>query len=208
MRNILFFVLFVLLLSAPALADGPAEAGELVKTKVNSVMEILKDKTLDKAGRDEQIIQIVTPIFDYRAMAKLSLGKKHWPQLSKENQSAFSELFIARLKKSFLEKLNIYTDEQIVYGEPQQKGKKVHVPTILISKDSRIEMLYKLYRKPEGWKVYDVEVGGVSVIQTYRSQFDDALNEGTIEGLLEKLKEDDSFAVSESDKSGARSEQN
>jgi hypothetical protein len=53
-----------------------------------------------------------------------------------------------------------------------------------------------------------VEVGGVSVIQTYRSQFDDALNEGTIESLLEKLKEDDSFAVSESDKSGARSEQN
>ena len=86
MRNILFLVLFVLLLSAPALADGSAEAGELVKTKVNSVMEILKDKTLDKAGRDEQILQIVTPIFDYRAMAKLSLGKKHWPQLSKENQ--------------------------------------------------------------------------------------------------------------------------
>ena len=208
MRHIFFVILCTILFSTPAQANEKDEVREQLKTKIDTVMVVLQDKGLDKTLRHEQIVDIVAPIFDYQTMAKLSLGKKHWPQLSKENQSAFSELFIARLKKSFLEKLNIYSDEQIVYGEPQQKGKKVHVPTTLISKDSRIEMLYKLYRKPEGWKVYDVEIGGVSVIQTYRSQFDDALNEGTIESLLEKLKEDDSFAVSESEKSGARSEQN
>jgi phospholipid transport system substrate-binding protein len=56
-------------------------------------------------------------------------------------------------------------------------------------------MLYKFYRAAQGWKIYDVEIGGVSVIQTYRSQFDGVLSEGTIDDLLGKLKSEGSFAL-------------
>ena len=203
MRHSFFILLCLLLFAMPSLAEGPAEAGELVKTKIDAVMMLLQDESLVKAERDVQIIALVAPIFDYPTMAKLSLGKKHWPQLNPGEKTSFSDLFIDRLQQSFLEKLDIYTDEKVLYGEPLKKGKKVHVPTTLVSRDSRIEMLYKMYRTAEGWKVYDVEISGVSVIQTYRSQFDGVLSEGSIDDLLEKLKIDGAFTIAESDETGS-----
>ena len=92
----------------------------------------------------------------------------------------------------------------IIYNKPLSKGKKVHVSTTLISKDSRVEMVYKFYRTGEGWRIYDVEIAGVSVIQTYRSQFDGLLREGTIDDLIEKLNTDGTFVIPSSGEEGAR----
>jgi len=203
MRYLFSLLLFLLLSATPSLAEGPAEARELIEAKIDAVMLLLQDESLEKTRRDVQILALVAPIFDYPTMAKLSLGKKHWPQLNFGEKATFSDLFIDRLQRSFLEKLDIYTDEKVLYGEPLKKGKKVHVPTTLVSKDSRIEMLYKMYRTAEGWKVYDVEISGVSVIQTYRSQFDGVLSEGSIDDLLEKLKIDGAFTIAESDETGS-----
>ena len=203
MRYLCSLLLCLLLFATPSLAEIPADARELVETKIDAVMMLLQDESLDKAAREVQIIALVAPLFDYPTMAKLSLGKKHWPQLNPGEKASFSALFIDRLQKSFLEKLDIYTDEKILYGEPLKTGKKVHVPTTLVSKDRRIEMLYKMYRTAEGWKVYDMEISGVSVIQTYRSQFDGVLSDGTIDDLLEKLKTDDAFTTTESDETGS-----
>lgn len=195
MRYLFSSILFVLLLVAPLQADETGEVRELLKTKIDAVVVLLQDKATDKTRRNEQIINIVTPLFDYQTMAKLSLGKKYWPTLSQEQRTKFSELFIERLQKSYLDKLDIYSDEEVLYGEPQATGRKVYVPSTLVAKDSRIGMLYKFYHSAEGWKIYDVEIGGVSVIQTYRSQFDGVLSEGTIDDLLEKLKTDGAFVL-------------
>jgi len=203
MRYLFSILLCLLLFATPSLAESPADARELVETKIDAVLMLLQDESLDKAARDVQILALVAPIFDYPTMAKLSLGKKHWPQLNSGEKASFSNLFIDRLQQSFLEKLDIYTDEKILYEEPLKKGKKVHVPMTLISRDSRIEMLYKMYHTAEGWKVYDVEISGVSVIQTYRSQFDGVLSDGSIDDLLEKLKTDDAFTTTESDETGS-----
>lgn len=205
MRNIFFTVLCVLLFAASVQADEADEVQVMLKGKIDAVMVLLQDKTEDKSRRNEQITAILMPLFDYPAMSRLSLGKKHWPTLSKEKQEEFSDLFIKRLQKSYLDKLDIFTDEKILYEEPVVTGKKVHVPTILVSKGSRIEMLYKFYRSRKGWKIYDVEIGGVSVIQTYRSQFDGVLSEGSIDDLLEKLKTDGAFVIPASEVAEARS---
>ncbi len=196
MRNIYLTILCVLLIAAPIQADEEGEVRDLLQGKIDIVLALLQDKGLDKAHRNEQITDVVVPLFDYKAMARLSLGKKHWSTLSQEQQGVFSDLFVKRLQNSYLDKLDLFSDEKILYGEPLAKGKKVHMPTTLISKGSRIEMLYKLYNSRKGWKIYDVEIGGVSVIQTYRSQFDGVLSEGTIDDLLEKLKTDGAFVIS------------
>jgi phospholipid transport system substrate-binding protein len=194
----------MLFFASPGLADSPNEVRELLKVNIEAVVVLLQDESLDKSHRNEQIIEIITPVFDYQAMAKLSLGKKYWPKLSKEKQVAFSDLFIKRLQDSYLEKLDLYSDEEVLYGEPQTKGKQVHQPTTLIYRDSRISMLYKFYRSATGWKVYDVEIGGVSVIQTYRSQFDGVLSEGNIDDLLERLRNGESFTAPEPNEKAAR----
>lgn len=203
MRYFLSTILCVFLFTGVGLCDDAGDVKALLTSNVDAVVELLQDKALDKPKRNEQIIAIITPIFDFNTMAKLSLGKKHWPALNEKQQDQFSDLFIQRLQGSYLDKLDIYTDEKVVYGEPVTNGTKIHMPTTLISNDSQIEMLYKFYRNSEGWKVYDVEIGGVSVIQTYRSQFDGVLQEGSVDDLLEKLKTDGVFVMPAPGEEGA-----
>ena len=204
MRYFFLTILSLFFFTSPSLADSPNDVRELLKINIEAVVVLPQDNSLDKSHRNERIIEIITPVFDYQTMAKVSLGKKYWPKLSQEKQAAFSALFIKRLQDSYLEKLDLYSDEEVLYGEPQTNGKQVHQPTTLIYKDSRISMLYKFYRSASGWKVYDVEIGGVSVIQTYRSQFDGVLREGSIDDLLEKLKTDGAFTIPEPGEDAAR----
>lgn len=205
MRYLLSAIICVFLFTSPALCNEAGEVGALLKSNVDAVVDLLQNTALDKTKRNQQILDIITPIFDFNTMAKLSLGKKYWPTLNDQQQSEFSDLFINRLQKSYLDKLDIYTDEKVVYEEPVRVGTKIHVPTTLLAKDSQIEMLYKFYRTSEGWKIYDVEIGGVSVMQTYRSQFDGVLQEGSIDDLLEKLKTEGVFVIAAPGEAGARS---
>jgi phospholipid transport system substrate-binding protein len=68
-----------------------------------------------------------------------------------------------------------------------QKNNTVYIPTELVSQDQKVDILYKIRRLDNGWKIYDVEIQGVSVLLTYRSQFDDILSRGTVEDLLARL---------------------
>lgn len=204
MRYLLSLIILVHLFAGPALGSEANDVKALLKSNVDAVVELLRNAALDKSVRNEQIINIITPIFDFETMAKLSLGTRYWPTLDETQQSEFSELFIRRLQASYLDKLDVYNDEKVVYGEPLTHGTKIHVPTTLVAKDSTIEMLYKFYRSGDDWNIYDVEIGGVSVIQTYRSQFDGVLRQGSVADLLDKLKEDGAFVLPEAGEEGAR----
>jgi phospholipid transport system substrate-binding protein len=187
MKNFIYAVLFTLIFSYSAVADDVKEAEKILKGKLESVIIVLEKKDLDQQVKKKEIVEIVTPIFDFSLMSKLTLGKKHWPGLSKEQKEKFSELFTKRLKDSYLDKMMLYNDEKIEYKESVQAGKKVQILTILTSKDNKISMQYKLYESKQGWKIYDIEIQGVSLISTYRSQFDEILRNKTIDDLLVKL---------------------
>ncbi len=195
MRRLFLFALCLLLCAAPVPADEARAVRQELSTRIDAVVALLRDQKLDKEQRNQRIIAIITPLFDFATMAQLSLGNKYWPDLSEQQRQTFSDLFTERLQDSYLEKLDLYTDEEVVYEDGQQSGSKIQLATSMISKDTRIAMLYKFYRAKGGWKIYDVEIGGVSVIQTYRSQFDGVLKEGTIDELLEKLRLDGEFTV-------------
>ena len=77
------------------------------------------------------------------------------------------------------------------FKETTQVKKRIHVLTHLVSGDESIEVLYKLYKSRQGWKIYDVEILGVSIIQTYRSQLQSALKKGSIDDLLETFRADE-----------------
>jgi phospholipid transport system substrate-binding protein len=72
----------------------------------------------------------------------------------------------------------------------QQKNKKtIHIPMELMSREKEIDVLYKLRKVRKRWKIYDVEIQGVSILLTYRSQFDDILRTGSVEELIARLEE-------------------
>ena len=187
MNRILSTVLILLIMSTAVLADDKHEAQQIVKNKLDAVFAVLNQQDIDQQAKKKEVDAIVTPMFDFELMAKLTLGKKYWPDLSEEKRARYIQLYINRLKTSYLDKLTLYTDEKVVFEPPVQVQKKVQIPTQLVSKERRTSILYKLYKSDEAWKVYDLEIQGVSIIRSYRSQFYEILQKGTIDDLLKKL---------------------
>lgn len=187
MKNLLVAVISLLLFYQSAAADDKNEVEILLKNNLDAVFTVLQKKDLDPQAKNKEIVDIVTPMFDFELMARLSLGKKHWPGLSQDKKERFTELFIQRLKTSYLNNFTLYTDEKIFYEPSVQVEKKIHAPTYLVSKDKKISILYKFYKAEKNWKIYDLEIQGVSIIRSYRSQFSSILESGTVDDLLLKL---------------------
>ena len=188
--RILIVLLMLIFTSSAPLADEVKEIRAMTKEKVDIVINILKDKSLSKNEKKEGILETIDGLFDFSLMARLSLGKKHWKSLSKSKRKEFSDLFVERLKLSYLEKLDLYTDEEVVVDEARKtKKNRVEVLTYLVTEDDKKEMIYKLYKtKKKGWMVYDVDVLGVSIVQPYRSQFSGVLKKETMEQLMERMR--------------------
>ena len=185
---LLYAAIGVFLLGQIATAEDKGAAEDFLKYHLDAVFTILQKEDLSQQAKESEVVEIVTPMFDFELMAKLSLGKKYWPGLSQGQKERFTEQFVERLRQSYLNKLTAYTNEKIIYESPVAVKKKVHVPTLLISKGKKISMLYKLYSSNNTWKIYDVEIQGVSIIRSYRSQFNEILQNGTFDDLLQKMK--------------------
>jgi len=196
MKSLLGIILIILIASQCVNADSkdpndpnyPNDPRELLRVKWNAIITVLQNKEIDQDVKEKKINKIVDSIFDFPLMAKLALGRKHWPKLTPPQREKFTRLFIEMLRTSYREKILLYTDENVQF-KPAVKNKSiVYVPVELKSKDTKVAILYKL-RKAESkrWKVYDVKIQGISILLTYRSQFDDILSRGTVEDLLSRL---------------------
>jgi len=171
-----------------AVIKNPGDANELLEAKCRAVVKVLRHKELDERLKEKITDKIMSPVFDFPLMAKLALGKENWSKLTEQRRDKFTRLFVERLKSFYLEKITRYKDEKVSFRPAEQQRKNaIHIPMVLISNDKEVAILYKLYKMDECWKIYDVEVQGVSILLTYRSQFDDILHRGTIEDLLSEL---------------------
>jgi len=171
--------------SVAAADNTSAEA--VLKKNIEAVFAVLEKKNLAQETKNNEIIEIVTPMFDFPLMAKLTLGRKNWSSLTAEQKEKFTRLFVNRLRTSYLNSLTLYTDEKIRYEPPVESNQKIHIPTYVVSKDKKISILYKFYESDSSWKIYDLEIQGVSIVRSYRAQFDQILQNGTFEDLLVKL---------------------
>ncbi len=161
---------------------------KLLQTKWDDIISVIQKKNVEQKVKKNEIDKIITPIFDFPLMAKLALGKKNWQKLTLPQRKKFSQLFVERLKNSYLEKVKLYTDEKALYKPTMQKKENIiYVPMQLTSKENEISIIYKLRKADKFWKIYDVEIEGISILLTYRSQFDDILRSGTINDLLSRL---------------------
>ena len=188
-RFTLYVATGLLMLTHSAISADSLTAEEFLKSKLNQVFEILKQTDLEQQEKSKQVVEIVSPMFDFQLMAKLSLGRQYWPDLSEEKREKFTELFISRLRGSYLNRITAYTDETVTYESPVKVDGKVHIPTNLISKGNKIGMLYKFYQANDQWKIYDLEIQGVSIIRSYQAQFKEILQKGTFDDLLLKMQE-------------------
>lgn len=202
MRIVLAFLLFSFVFTQPLSAGRLDEVDTFVRTKVNKILTLIRNKKLSPKARNKKLIKAIRPVIDFKIVAKLSLGSKNKKKFTKKQYKKFRKLFIARLEDSFIEKLDLYTDEKIEFQKPVEVDKKrVKMMIHLISSDDVIELLLKLYKNKRGkWKAYDLELLGVSIVQTYRTQFENALKGQTAESLLKKMSKQGSFKIPEGEK--------
>ena len=173
----------------------PNNPSEMLQTKWNSIAAVLQNKEIDPELKKKIINKIVSPIFDFDLMAKLVLGRTNWPKLNTEEQKKFTELFAEKLKEFYLDKTSFYNNQKVEF-KPETKNKSsIYIPMILNTSDKEIEILYKLRKTNEKdaagtsgyWKIYDMEIEGVSVLLTYQSQFEDILSRGSVKDLFDLL---------------------
>ncbi|MBT3378274.1 MAG: ABC transporter substrate-binding protein [Lentisphaerae bacterium] len=174
----------------PVRADD-LDAKVTVDETIQSVLGILGDKETASDERRERIMSVIKPVFDFELMAKLTVGKRQWTRFSESQREEFVDLFIQKLRRAYLDKLELFSDETVVVGDSvAARSGKVHVPTHVISKGDRISILYKLYHpKGASWRVYDMEILDVSVVSSYRSEYIPILRAGEPETLFAKMRE-------------------
>ena len=184
------FLTLVTLLTRSAYADSPPLAH--LKTSLASVQQVLADPKL--AG-DKQLYQrrklvriVLQQLFDFEEMSRRSLGAN--ARRHKDRLGEFTPLFIDFLEHAYMGILEVNGDAKIQYVKEVSDGDYVQINTKTRLKDgSEYRVDYKLLSNQAGWRVYDVVVEGISLINNYRSQFDRKLNKTSFDQLLNDLRE-------------------
>lgn len=164
-----------------------------MEKNINQTIHILQTSNKNIESIAKEIFAMFDSIFDYHLMAQLSLSKKY-KTLSPSQQKEFDVAFEKNLKRSFTDKLHLYKDETMkVLGGQKTKANRYNLKTSIIL-DGKIHYItFKFHEFNQDWKIYDVDILGISVIQTYRSQFADIISQEGFEKLLQKLESEIRF---------------
>ena len=170
----------------PAWADDPMS---VVKTTVNQALEVLRDKSTPLAQRQDKLRQIVAATFDFSEMAKSALGY-HWKEITPAQQQEFTNAFIAFIEDSYLSKINDYSGQQVNFLRASNEGAQyAQVNTDIVQpKGDAIHVNYRLLQENGTWRIYDVTVDAISIIQNYRVQFNRVMNSKGYQTLINDLK--------------------
>ncbi|WDP89149.1 MAG: ABC transporter substrate-binding protein [Desulfobacter sp.] len=176
---------------------GTESATDQLKASIDQILDVLRDQALkaqeQKEIRRAKLRRIAGERFDYRRMSQLSLAR-HWRGRSDEEKDEFTRLFSTLLEDSYMSKIESYTDEKVVYLTERIKKKKskeyAKINTKIITQTAEIPINYMMYRAGAGpWRVYDMVIEGVSMVNNYRSQFGQILEKKSFGELIEQLKE-------------------
>lgn len=191
MRRISFVLIFFLILYiiSHSWAMGPTD---YIKITVDKVLDILRNKELKKpektAERRAAIRKAVDETFDFEEMAKRSLAI-HWKDRTPEERKEFVPLFTDLLERSYIKKIEGYSDEEVIYVSETVEAEYASVKTkIVTKKKTEIPIEYRLYRKDTKWEVYDVIIEGVSLVNNYRTQFNKIIRTQSYPELVKRLK--------------------
>ncbi len=173
-----------------SVAEVETEAEKTLKAAISQVFTVLANKEVSLDQKKHKVIEITNTAFGFPLMAKLSIGKDHWLQFNAKQREEFTSLFTGLFQKFYIDKLDLFSDEEVIFQPATVVSKKkVQIPTTLLSKGKKFSVLYKMANTKNGWKIYDITIEGVSLVHTYRSQYQHILDGGEVEDLLTKMRE-------------------
>lgn len=186
------------LLALAGLIAGLAQAADmapdvLVKETAQDVLAIIKKDKDIQSGSQKKLLDLVEakvlPHFDFKRMTQLAVGK-HWRTASPAQQEALTGEFKSMLVRTYSNSLSAYKNQTIDYKPLTMKAgdTDVTVKTQVNQPGGQpVPINYALEKQADGWKVYDVEVDGVSLVTNYRGSFGTEIAKNGIDGLLKTL---------------------
>ena len=188
------------LLLVSALLPWASEAQEvapdvLVKNVTTEVVELItKDKEI-KSGNRSRLMQVieakVLPHFNFSAMTALAMGQ-NWSKATPEQKKQLTQEFKTLLVRTYASALAAYSEQKFDFRPLRAKPTDTDVTVnvrVLQPGSQPVTIDYSMEKTPSGWKVYDVQVGGVSLVANYRTEFGRAVREAGVDGLVKNLQE-------------------
>jgi phospholipid transport system substrate-binding protein len=178
---------------APPPAPDASAPDVLVKTVTLEVVDLIaKDKEI-QSGNRARLIELISakvlPHFNFPAMTALAMGQS-WNKATPDQKKRLTEEFRTLLVRTYASALAAYSDQKLEFRPLRAKPTDTDVTVnvrVLQPGSQPVPIDYNMEKTSSGWKVYDVMVGGVSLVANYRTEFNNAVREAGIEGLIKNL---------------------
>ncbi len=177
-------------LTAAAPAHAQSNPMDVVKATVNQALDILRNRSIPLAERQDKLRGIVSASFDFREMSRSAMGY-HWRTLTPDQRKEFTQVFSTFIEDSYLAKINDYSNQHVDFlgwrnnGGPEYAQVKTN---IVQTGKPPISFDFRLLNRNKGWKIYDVTVDAISIIANYRNQFNRVINNKGYAVLIGDLK--------------------
>ena len=193
MRRILTTMTAALLLGLTVSAAAALTPTETVKLRVDDALQSLSQTSNPTAETSErrraEIRRAADTLFDFPEMSRRALGR-HWAARTPAEREEFTGLFTDLVARSYIGKIDRYGGEAIAYVSERVDGDQASVRSqVVTAKGSQIPVEYRLHRANDAWTAYDVLIENVSLVGTYRSQFDRIIRLESFANLLRRLRE-------------------
>jgi phospholipid transport system substrate-binding protein len=152
------------------------------------VVKVLQDPALDQTQRRAEIRAIALEAFDVTEAARRTLGP-HWPKRTPAERQEFIGLFQGLLERGYLARIGEYGGESVQYLGERIEGQYATVRALIVTqKGTQVPVEARVLRQGDRWRMYDVLIENVSLIASYRSQFDRVIRTSSYEELVRRLK--------------------
>jgi len=193
--------------AAPAM--GPRDTVETAVTRVINLTQDIepaaKESAVPRPSTDKraEIRKIARDLFDFEEVTRRTLSR-HWAARTPDERAEFVALFTELLERSYINRVEAYAGENITYtGEAVDASYATVRSKILTDRRSEITLDYRMHLRDGRWRVYDLQIDGVSFISTYRSQFDRIIQAESYAGLLERMRKK-SFEANVAERGGKK----
>ena len=192
MRNTIALLLLSLFVgaAAPALAAGPED---LVKTMASEVTASVRSLPPASNGVNPQLTAIIerelVPRFDFGRISQIAMGR-NWSKASPAEQKQITSEFSHLLIRTYSNAINNLRDMDVVVRSTRSNGSDadVTVRTQMVGRGSPTAIDYSLSNATGSWKVYDVQVEGISLVAAYRDEFTALVSSDGVQGVIAALK--------------------
>ena len=187
--SILMFSM-VLVSGERTLASANNDPLEQLQKSTDEIIMILQSDELKaperKTERKQRILDVVNRMFDFRAMARSSLGQ-NWNQLTAEEQDNFVDLFASLIEQRYIGKIDAFDNQKVIYKDKHVKNNKARVYSVILDKNLEIPIDYSLQLSQGKWLIKDLKIENVSLIANYRRDFNSIIRKEKFAGLVEKI---------------------